>query len=172
MLIKKVVVGSLEENCYIIIDDNHALIIDPGDEANKIKEVVGGNHVDGILITHHHFDHIGALKELKIEYGVEAFDVHNLKEGEKNIGVFTFEVIYTPGHKEDAISFLFENNMFVGDFIFKNSIGRTDLEGGNEEDMKKSIEKIRQYSDEITLYPGHGQKKDLGEEKKNNLFFQ
>ena len=65
-----------------------------------------------------------------------------------------------------------ENNMFVGDFIFKNSIGRTDLEGGNEEDMKKSIEKIRQYSDEITLYPGHGQKTDLGEEKKNNLFFQ
>lgn len=171
MEIKKVVVGLLETNCYILIKENHVLIIDPGDESDKIKEVVGENQVDGILITHYHFDHIGALKELKNDYHAQVFDIHK-KEGENHIELFTFEVIYTPGHKEDSISFLFENDMFVGDFIFKDSIGRTDLEGGNEENMKQSIQKIKQYSDDITIYPGHGIKTNLGEEKRNNFFFQ
>ena len=61
--------------------------------------------------------------------------------------------------------------MFVGDFIFRNSIGRTDLEGGNYSDMKKSIEKIKKYDGNIVIYPGHGEKRTLQFEKDNNMYF-
>lgn len=171
MEIKTVVVGPLGTNCYILMQDGQCLVIDPGDESQKIKEAIGSNQVVGILITHYHFDHIGALEELKSFYHVPVFDKHNLKEGNNMIEPFSFEVIDTPGHKEDSISFLFANHMFVGDFIFQNSIGRTDLEGGNFDEMKKSIEKIKTYSDDIIVYPGHGPKTVLGEEKRNNMFF-
>lgn len=173
MEIKNVIVGALETNCYIIVNDQkECLIIDPGDEADLIKKVIGENTVKGILITHHHFDHVGALEELKTFYQVTVFDYHNLKEGMNRIGNFTFEMIQTPGHKEDSISFLFEENkMFVGDFIFKGSIGRTDLPGGNFEVMKQSIEKIKKYPEKIKLYPGHGPSTTLEEEKQNNMFF-
>ena len=62
--------------------------------------------------------------------------------------------------------------MFVGDFIFKDSIGRTDLVGGDFNKMKESIEKIKRYSDKINLYPGHGEATTLGDEKKYNYFFR
>ena len=91
MKIKSVVVGSLETNCYIIEKDGEILIIDPGDEANKIIESIAGEVV-GIIITHHHFDHVGALESIKNYYNAKVYDYSNLKE-ENNIGVFTFRVI-------------------------------------------------------------------------------
>lgn len=138
MRIKSVVVGSLETNSYIIEKEGEILIIDPGDEANKIIESITGE-VAGIIITHHHFDHVGALESVKKYYNAKVYDYSNLKE-ENNIGVFTFRVIPTPGHTDDSISVYFkdDNVMFVGDFVFNGSIGRTDL-GGNEKDMKKVL---------------------------------
>ena len=81
------------------------------------------------------------------------------------MGNFNFEVIYTPGHKEDAITFYFKdyNAMFTGDFIFKDAIGRTDLPGGNMESMIESLNKIKSYNKDIIIYPGHGDKTTLGE---------
>lgn len=173
MKIKNVIVGELETNCYIVSNSGECLIIDPGAEADFIKKAVGELKVIGILITHHHFDHIGALEELKDFYHVSVYDYHNLIEGMMKIGTFEFEVIATPGHKEDSLSFLFDQkDMFVGDFIFQNSIGRTDLPGGDVEKMKESIQKIKTYSDEIQIYPGHGPVTNLGEEKKYNYFFR
>ncbi len=172
MEIKTIVVGPLGTNCYILIQEGQCLIIDPGEESQKIKAAVDGNQVVGIVITHYHFDHIGALESLKSFYQVPVFDHHNLKEGSNTIEHFIFEMIETPGHKEDSISLLFSNHMFVGDFIFQNSIGRTDLEGGDFSEMNKSIEKIKTYSDDIIIYPGHGPKTTLGEEKRNNMFFR
>lgn len=172
MKIKNVIVGSLETNCYLLIKEGNCLIIDPGGEANVIRSAIGENKVVGIIITHYHFDHIGALEALKSNYQTEVYDFQNLQEGMNQIENFTFEVLFTPGHKEDSISLLFDNNMFVGDFVFKNSIGRTDLEGGNFEDMRASIRKLKNYSDNIILYPGHGEKTRLIEEKKYNIFFK
>ena len=82
-------------------------------------------------------------------------------------------MIYNPGHSKDSISFFFEKEkvMFVGDFIFLESIGRCDLEGGSFIEMQKSIEKLKRYSIDITLYPGHGEKTTLEHEKRNNSFF-
>jgi len=172
MKIKNIIVGPLETNCYLLINSGKCFIIDPGEEATLIEKAIGDHKVVGIIITHYHFDHIGALEELKNKYQVEVYDFHNLKEGMNQIENFMFEVLFTPGHKEDSISLLFEKNMFVGDFIFKNSIGRTDLEGGNFEQMKESIRKLKSYPNDIILYPGHGEPTTLEEEQKYNRFFK
>ena len=172
MKIEKVEVGYLEENCYVISINDECLIVDPGDEFYKIKELVHNKKVLGILITHYHFDHIGALEEAKKEYNVHIIDYKS--NVVQKIGLFNFEIIKTPGHKEDAVTYYFKDDkvMFVGDFIFEGSIGRCDLEGGNFEDMKKSISKIKEYDKDITLYPGHGNATTLKYEIENNPYMK
>jgi glyoxylase-like metal-dependent hydrolase (beta-lactamase superfamily II) len=169
MIVKTIKVGYLETNCYILIKDNDALIIDPGDEYNKIEKEIQNLNIEAILITHHHFDHVGALSKFK---NIKIID-NNLEEQEYEIGKFKFEIIKTPGHTSDSISFYFkeENIMFVGDFVFENSIGRTDLDSGNNLEMKKSIEKLKTYPIKTKLYPGHGDATTLEQEIKNNPFF-
>ena len=158
MKIDRVIVVYLKTNCYIISNDNECLVIDPGDEYDKIKEVIGNKRVIGTIVTHHHFDHVGALK-----YFDNIYDKSNLIEGMNKIGKFNFEVIYTPGHTFDSICIYFKENkvMFVGDFIFKDGIGRTDL-GGNNIDMNYSVLKISKYNQDIIIYPGHGDSSILG----------
>ena len=172
MLIKRVVVGELETNCYLLIKDNNCLVIDPGDEYKKIVNEINDLSCKGILLTHHHFDHVGAVDDLVNKYNVLVYDKNNLKEGINNIFGFSFEVIYNPGHTDDSISFYFkeENILFSGDFIFKGSIGRTDL-GGNYSDMINSINKIKNYDNNIIIKPGHGEETKLGDEIKYNPFF-
>ena len=167
-------VGYLQTNCYILSIDNKCLIIDPGDEINKIKKSIGNKEVLKILITHHHFDHIGVLEELIKEYNVEVLDNTNLEEKEYKIDKFKFNVIFTKGHTEDSITFYFKDNksMFVGDFLFKDSIGRCDLPTGSNNEMKKSLKKISKYDDDIKIYPGHGESSTLGYEKKYNEFMK
>ena len=164
MNIKRVVVGSLEENCYIVEKNNKCIIINPGDEADKIISNITCEVV-GILITHYHFDHIGALDELKEKY--------NLQENNYNIDGFDFEVIDTPGHTSDSKTYYFKDNdiMFVGDFLFKDGIGRMDLPTGSVNEMKKSLDKIFTYPSNTIIYPGHGDKSTLGEELFNRLSF-
>lgn len=173
MKIENIVVGQLETNCYILEKDNRVLVIDPGADLNKIKKVINHREVIGIVITHYHIDHVGALEALRESYDVPVYDYSNLTEGQNKIGPFTFEMIKVPGHKEDLISIYFQEEkvMFVGDFIFKGSVGRTDLEGGDPVEMQKSITKIKKYPREIILYPGHGPSTILGDEIKYNLYF-
>ena len=161
MNIKKVIVGSLQENCYIVENNDACIIIDPGDDVDKIISNIS-KKVVGILVTHYHFDHIGALDELKHKY--------NLVENCYPIDGFNFKIIETPGHTKDSKTFYFEENniMFVGDFIFKNGIGRMDLPTGSESDMVKSLQKIFKYPENTIIYPGHGAKTTLKEEKNNS----
>lgn len=174
MKIDIVLVGRLRCNCYILDKNGEVLVIDPGDEFKKIEKVVGNRKVLGVIITHHHFDHDGALDEMINKYGCQVYDKSNLLEGECMIGKFSFQVIYTPGHKEDLITLYFdkEKKMFCGDFIFKDGIGRCDLEGGNMDEMIKSINKIKKYDRDIVIYPGHGDKTTLGYEIDNNIYFR
>lgn len=166
-------VGYLKCNCYILNKDNNILIIDPGDELEKILPFIKDKNLLAILITHHHFDHVGALKSLKEIVDTKIFDFNNFSKY-VTIGPFNFEMIKTPGHKEDSVTYYFkeEKKMFTGDFLFKESIGRTDLLGGNELDMIKSIKKIKKYDDDIKIYPGHGEVTNLGDEKKNNIYLK
>lgn len=173
MKIVKVITGSLEENCYILIKDNNCLVIDPGDDFDLIKEEIKNYDLLGILITHHHFDHVGALEELIKYKNVPIYD-YNLDEKEYDINNFKFKIIKTPGHTNDSITFYFylDEIMFTGDFIFKESIGRTDLPTGNNLDMMSSIDKIKKYNKNIKLYPGHGDSTTLEYEIENNYFLR
>lgn len=172
IIVDTVVVGELLENCYIISKGDDCLIVDPGSEFDKIREKVGNKKVLGVLITHHHFDHVGALKQVLEYYKVNTFDFNNLVENTYTIGPFTFNVINNPGHTSDSISFYFKNNniMFTGDFIFLNSIGRCDLDDGNYQEMENSITKFKILDNDFTIYPGHGDKTTYFAEIKNNPY--
>lgn len=171
MNIKIIVVGQLETNCYILENDDECIIIDPGAEPIKIDQQINKNLI-GIIITHYHYDHVGALNYFREKYKIPIYDYSNLKEGNNKIGSFSFDMLTTPGHTSDSISIYFknENIMFVGDFVFYHTIGRTDLPTGNYIEMKQSIEKIKKY-DNIKIYPGHGNATTLTEEKENNIYF-
>lgn len=174
MEIKKIVTGTLDENCYVLVKNGTCLVIDPGADYNKIREEVGNNKVLGVLITHSHFDHIGALRNFLTKRSIKIFKKSNLEEKDYSLGDFNFKCIYTPGHSKDSVSFFFEegNAMFIGDFIFEGSIGRTDLPGGSQDDMNLSIKKILEQFKDVNLYPGHGDITTLAVEKKMNPYLQ
>ncbi len=169
MNLEVVRVGYLRTNCYILKKEGQVLVIDPGDEYSKIKEKIGEDAVAGVIITHHHPDHVGALEYFDAE---KIKDYFNMKEGMHQVGPFSFEVIYTPGHKSDSISIYFasEKWMFTGDFLFRMSIGRTDFPTGNMDEMIESLKKVSSYPKDITIYPGHGPSSLLGEELANNQY--
>ena len=185
MIVKKVITGYLNENCYILENNNKCLVVDPGDDLDLIMEEIGDNKVVGILITHAHFDHIGALEGLynKTKANIYYRNINNeinydnlidVKEKEYDLGDFIFKCIYMPGHRNDLVTFYFEKEkiMFTGDFLFYLSVGRTDLEYGDYEEMNKSIELIKKYDDDIIIYPGHSSETTLGFEKKYNEYLR
>ena len=173
MEIKKVVTGALDENCYVLVKDGNCLVVDPGDDFPLIRDAVGDNKVLGVLITHSHFDHIGALRNFLTKRSIKIFKRSNLEEKEYSVGPFTFKCVHTPGHSRDSVTFYFEEDkvMFIGDFIFKESIGRTDLPGGNMSEMQQSLAKLKEFDNDIVLYPGHNEETTLGYEKEKNPFF-
>ena len=156
MKIKCLVVGELMANCYLLEKNGKVLIIDPGDELKKIEKAIFGE-VEEILVTHSHADHIGALKELEEKYHVK----HNVFKKE----TFNYEVIKTPGHTSDSLSFYFPDDhvMFTGDFLFANSIGRMDMPTGSRSDMEASLLKISKYPLDTLICPGHYYTSHLGE---------
>ena len=172
--VTKIEVGELQCNCYLIEKNNTYLLVDPGDEYQKIVNFIQGKKIVGILITHGHFDHIGCLQKLEEDFHYPVYQYSNLKEGNLSIGNFSLEVIFTKGHSNDSVCYYFKENkvMFVGDFIFKGTIGRCDLEGGNFNEMLQSLKKIKKYEKVITLYPGHGDKTTIKEELENNSYFK
>ncbi len=159
MKIDSLQVGYLKTNCYFIINDNDLIVVDPGDEYKRIKSKIGEHNVKAVFLTHSHFDHNGALEELINDYAVPV--------NPNEVPGFNYQTIPTPGHAKDSGSFYFpdEGIMFTGDFLFRQAIGRTDFPGGNNQDMKKSLAIIEKYPDNIIIYPGHGQKTVLGDEK-------
>ncbi|NOZ62153.1 MAG: MBL fold metallo-hydrolase [Calditrichaeota bacterium] len=205
MILKKIVVGPLEVNCFIIApeDSRHCAVIDPGDEADKIFAAVENDNLipDFILLTHGHFDHLSAVNTLKQKWDVSVL-LHEADQvlaqnastqammfgmpepgnvsadtflhdgGELKIGKLAVKVLHTPGHSPGNVTFQIENHLFVGDLIFRGSIGRTDLPGGNYEQLIKSVKnKIFALPDSCIIHPGHGPDTTVGQEKENNPFF-
>lgn len=173
MNVKCVVVGPLQTNCYILEKENSILIIDPGEDFTLIRDTIGNEkHIEGVVVTHSHFDHVGALDDVMNYYHTQKYDRSNLSEGTNKIGPFEFDVLYTEGHYFDSITLYFKNMnmMFVGDFIFKDSIGRVDLEGASSSDMIKSIRKILTMPN-VKIMPGHGCPTTLDDERVNLNYF-
>ena len=172
MEIKKITVGALQTNCYLVIDGGELAVVDPGDEAQKIADEIEktGAVCKLIINTHGHFDHIGANRFLKDKYEVPAMAGENekgdldfvpdeyLKDGRTlKIGNSTLKIIATPGHTEGGICLFGKEVVFSGDTIFDGNIGRTDLAGGSNVQMAASLKELDGLiPDGATVYPGHG----------------
>lgn len=189
MLIHIVVVGPIETNCYIVEDEKsrEAMVIDPGDEPRKILKFLEEHQLKPrcLVITHGHYDHIGANRELKEKTGAPILmhknDVFGLKvvdsppadrhleEGDeiKN-GDISLRVIHTPGHSPGGICLYCEKEkvLFSGDTLFADTYGRTDLPYSSEEEMAKSLQKLLKLPPDTKVYPGHGQSTTIGDEQK------
>jgi hydroxyacylglutathione hydrolase len=205
MVVKSLVVGPLESNCFIIADENtrQVLVIDPGDEPDRILDLINENNfkVKYIICTHAHFDHVGAVPDLKNETGAKIV-IHRddleiyrsttdqaalwgykldpmpepdmlVSDGDKiEIENLRFEILHTPGHSPGGICLYGEGILITGDTLFAGSVGRTDLYGGDVEKLKKSFRRLMSFSDEIRVLPGHGPETTIGQEKSYNLFYK
>ena len=172
MNIKRFVVGPLENNVYIISNNGEAIIVDPTAPDPRIEEYLKSNNLKlvAIFVTHYHFDHIGGLEYFKDKYEVPVYDYEKI--GKEKIAGLKLEIIPTMGHTKDSVSFYFKetSDMFVGDFVFAGSIGRMDLEGGDEEEMEYSLKQLKTYPKETKLYPGHAETTTLESELLNNPY--
>lgn len=196
MILKHIVVGITEANCYLFGDaqTKEIAIIDPGADADKIKECIEQNSYlpRFIINTHGHIDHIGANDKFNLPIFIHKDDVSFLDDPSKNlslwmgssykspapsrlledgdeikIGNLILEVIHTPGHTPGGICLRYKDILFSGDTLFCGGIGRTDIPGGSEEALLKSIkERLFSLDDKITIYPGHGVSSTLEKEKK------
>ena len=200
MLIKKVIVGMMETNCYIVggSSTGEVFIIDPGGSYEKIRKVIKANSLKPLAVinTHGHGDHIGANEEfglpvwihrldagflydpsknLSASYGFSLKTKHAerlLEEGDVlNIGKESLEVIHTPGHTPGSICLKGDGVIFTGDTLFCGGIGRTDFPYGSEKDIISSVkEKLLTLDDNYIIHPGHGPSSTIGNEKINNPF--
>ena len=199
-------VGPVAENCYLIRRDEseRALIVDPGEEAPKLLGAIEALdlQLEGILITHTHFDHVGAVAPLAKATGAEVWvpelekpvlaDImsyvpwsgfgpyeswdaeHTVSGGEKlELAGFEIDVIFTPGHSPGHVAYSIpdEAAIFSGDVLFQQSVGRTDLPGGDWETLLESIRGlVDSLPPETAVHPGHMGLTSLGAERAHNPF--
>ena len=200
MEIQCLVVGQLGVNCYLLTENGKAAVIDPGDEAEIIIDTIEkkGCILEKILLTHGHFDHVGAVSELAERTGAEVF-IHSgdeimLRDNSKNLSFLTGEevrtyegatlldsfseisfgnsalkVYNTPGHSQGSVVYVCEDTIFCGDLIFRGSIGRYDFG-----DLKTELQSIKflldNFDDKVKLLPGHGMSTSIGYERINNPY--
>jgi glyoxylase-like metal-dependent hydrolase (beta-lactamase superfamily II) len=171
MEIKRLILGPLFTNCYVLTSKEEAAVIDPGGESKKILEEIEDKKLKYIILTHSHLDHIFSAVKLKEKTGAKILTHANEKESLKieadefleegdeiKIGEEFLKVILTPGHTKGSISLIGENFIFTGDTLFKDGYGRTDLPGGSPEEMEKSLKKLSELMEPgIKIYPGHGE---------------
>jgi hydroxyacylglutathione hydrolase len=199
-------VGMLQCNCSIFGDEQsrEAMVIDPGDEIDRILEVLTRHQltVKSIVITHAHIDHIGGAQKLKQATGAPVYmnlndeelqqmldiqaswlgmaPVPNVvidapaRDGDRlTIGATEAQILHTPGHTQGSISVYLpsEHKLVAGDTLFRDSIGRTDLPGGDGRQILRSIhDKLMPLPDDTVVIPGHGSETTIGREKQFNPF--
>ena len=177
MEIIKIPVGYLEANCYIMFDQDSkdAVIIDPGDEAEKIILAIVKEKLKPLVLlnTHNHFDHTGANNEIKQKLNIKIYRPEKNEET-KNFGSLPeVKFLLTPGHTRDGLCILAEGHLFSGDTLFASSVGRTDLAGGDFSQLMNSIKtKILTLPDDTIVHPGHGPDTTIEAEKKSNPFLK
>lgn len=177
MNIKTFYFNPYRECTYVLTDaDHHAIIIDAGmcdvREQQRFAEYIRAEQLTPIalLITHAHPDHVCGIDFIEKNYKLKASI--QPAEGKLDIPYFNIQVIATPGHKEDAVCYYLptENLVFTGDTLFQESIGRTDLPGGDMHTLIQSLRKLILLPDYTHVYPGHGYPTTIEHEKQYNPY--
>ncbi len=201
----KFVVGTFGTNCYFLYDpdDMRSFVIDPGCDFELIERAINerGFKVEGILLTHAHFDHIMALKELKDLTGAPLY-IHEdeaemlsdadmnmisrygdpincikpdklLKDGDVlRIGENEIKIMHTPGHTPGSCCYIAGGIMISGDTLFLENIGRYDFVGGNYKTLRASLQRLAALDRDFRVLPGHGPSTTLSHEKQFNIYLQ
>ncbi|MEG2002146.1 MAG: MBL fold metallo-hydrolase [Clostridia bacterium] len=203
MRIEMMNTGILGVNTYIVFNDelHECVVIDAGGDFQRLSNYIAENGATckAVLLTHGHFDHIGAAKEFQdngavvyIHKADEDFTLTPSSAGypslAKTVKPFSADkfvndgdvlklagldilVIHTPGHSKGSVTYKIESNLFCGDTLFCHSIGRTDLPGGDYDEIMKSIENKLFCFSNMKVFPGHDQFSTIDDEKINNPFF-
>ncbi|MFH1541749.1 MAG: MBL fold metallo-hydrolase [bacterium] len=170
MQIKTLIVGPIQTNCYLVIDEKtkNAVVIDPGDDPKIILPELAGLFVSYIIVTHAHWDHVGAIEA--IQQATKAPILNDLAEGELiKFGEITLKVIRTPGHTADGICLYTPGHLFAGDTLFWGTHGRVDLPGSDPRDMVRSLRRLAELPDETIVYPGHDRTTTIKAEKESGI---
>ena len=202
MDVRTFTVGPVQENCHFAIHAGQAVVIDPGDEAPRLLEAIDalGVEVAAILLTHTHFDHVGAVAPVARATGAEvwcpelevpvladimtyvpwpgfgpfeSYDAdHTVAGGETlSLGGIEFEVLFTPGHSPGHVTYAVPGAIFSGDVLFQGSVGRTDLPGGDHATLMRTLATlVDSLPDETAVYPGHMGNTTIGRERATNPF--
>ncbi len=187
-------VGSYRTNCYMLWEKDECVLVDPGFEAEEILEQVRckSKKLAAIFLTHGHFDHVGAVRQLATETGCpvyihkedvqlpsrhtngEIYHTNTYGEGDEiTVAGMTFQVLHTPGHTPGCVCLLCGDVMLAGDTLFAGTCGRTDIPPyGNPPQMRASLARLKALAGDYKVFPGHGYATTLEEERRSNPFMQ
>ncbi len=195
MNVQKLALGAYQTNTYLLWADGgrSCLVIDPGYEADTILEAIAshGLTLEAILLTHGHFDHVGAVGDLAADTGCRVFlhaaetalpmqltagKLHytdTYAEGDTlTLAGLTFTVWHTPGHTPGSVCLCFGEHLFTGDTLFEGSCGRIDLPCGDLMQMRQSLRRLAQLQGNYWVLPGHGGSSCLRDEKRYNPYLR
>lgn len=195
MELKTIPVGGYQANCYSLREGDDLLFIDPGDEAEKLLAYLEKTEKkpNYIMMTHGHFDHVGAVVALKEAYpdcqvyihqgdgkdadpsmfplGDKVPDLKYFADGDQiPFGKGHVEIIGTPGHSKGSVCLKYDCTLFTGDTLFFGSMGRTDFIGGSYDEIMTSLAKLAKLPPETKIYPGHGDSSTIGQENAINPY--
>lgn len=199
--VKKITLGQMGANCYIIENGNNSIVIDPGDNGKELIKYIDSLNIQikYILLTHGHFDHIGAVDQLVHKYDCTVYihenDYDMFYDDKLNLSSYynplhlqssvikvkdhlqleKYEITFLnlPGHTKGSCFIIFDDYdiVFSGDVLFKGSIGRYDFPTSSISDTKDTLRKMYNMKINYAIYPGHGENTTLKDEKLNNPFF-
>ena len=192
MNLQKLTLGLYQTNTYILSNGTEAAVIDPGYEPDTILDALEGLTLKAILLTHGHFDHVGAVRELVAETGCEVwihaaegtmppmvtagplYYTHTYDEGDTICPISGVEitVLHTPGHTPGSVCLLWGRDLFSGDTLFEGSCGRVDLPGGNGHQMVASLRRLAALQADYQVHPGHGGSTALSAERRYNPYMR
>ena len=188
--------GPVQANCYLVMENHHAILIDPADMYPNLEFILKENEctLEAIVLTHAHFDHISGIDKIVDAFHCDVYlnpnefdflqdpDLNSssafymdvtcgakckpILEGKNTIAGFDIEAMYCPGHSVGSTVLKIEDCLFTGDVLFQGSIGRMDLATGSVSSMKQSLKKLVQLDKDYKVYPGHGPSTSLSQEKK------